>query len=201
MKKAELLAQLAVEVEEVTAVTFIEDQPGNIKYYIALVLEQDGFDVVKQSKIGFFVKNEGAGNVGDPILDVNGDPTYEQIPTLDVNGDPVLDVNGDPTFTEGAQIFVTEDQTEKAWKEKSVALPKDKNALGMTYLAGKVMAGEIYGFKMTEAKPDLGPFSFFVVEVMVVNKDGGGVPDGTATPQNWRVQMDGAGSPFHVVIV
>ena len=198
MNKAELLAQLGNEVEEVTDVRLVESQPGNIKYYLALVLKQDGFAVVKQDKIGFFVKNEGV--VAGPQVDAEGDPVLEQIPTLDANGDPVLDANGDPTFTDGPQVVIAEADAEKAWAEKAVELPKDKNTLGMQYLAGKVMGGEIYGFKMTESRPDLGPFSYFIVEVMLVNKVND-VPDGTATKADWRVQMDAQGNPFHVVIV
>lgn len=185
MNKSELLAQLALEVEEVSDVRLLESQPGNIKYYVALVLKQDGFAVVKQDKIGFFVKNEGV---------VAGPQTYaadvlaEDGALLHSAGDPVLDDQGD-------QVVIAEADAEKAWAEKAIELPKDKNELGVGYLASKVQAGDIIGFKMTESRPDLGPFSYFVVEVMVNNNDG------TVTPANWRVQMDAQGAPFHVVIV
>ena len=74
-------------------------------------------------------------------------------------------------------------------------LPKDKNEKGMTYLAGKVTAGDIIGFELEKTRADLGPFSFFIVLVWVPNQDG------TVSEQKWRVAEDGNGDAYHVVIV
>lgn len=40
-----------------------------------------------------------------PVLDGQGQPTYEQVPVLDEQGAPVLDGQGNPVMQNGAQIF------------------------------------------------------------------------------------------------
>lgn len=42
-----------------------------------------------------------------PILDGHGNQMYAQVPAVDQQGNPILDVNGNPTFTQGDALFET----------------------------------------------------------------------------------------------
>lgn len=86
-------------------------------------------------------------------------------------------------------------EQEQAFYKDTISLPKDKNTLGMAYLASKVLDGTIAGFEMKHSRPDLGPFSFFEVEVVT---PGGGAFE--VTKEMWRVQ-EVAGEAFHMVIL
>lgn len=80
-------------------------------------------DGTPQSTLGIIVKGKMAKRpiltgtetvvVGEePVLDAEGNPTYEQIPILDEEGNPVLDEEGNPTFEQGMPIMqdVTEER-------------------------------------------------------------------------------------------
>jgi hypothetical protein len=84
---------------------------------------------------------------------------------------------------------------EQAFYKDTVQLPKDKNELGLNYMASKVMDGTIASFEMQHSRPDLGPFSFFDVEVVL---PGGGAFEGTK--KMWRVQQTGE-SAFHITLL
>lgn len=93
-------------------------------------------------------------------------------------------------------------EDEQAFAEQAIGLPKEQNAKGMAFMASKVMDGTISSFELQgDPKSDLGPFSFFDVEVMEnIRDENGDIVPWVGKKKLWRVQETADGSAtFYVV--
>lgn len=140
----------------------------------------------------------------DPVVAQSGNTVTEYTAS-------VLEVTGVNKVRGANRGFVVINDglpSEAAYGQDDIGLPKDDNATAINYLASYILGGTltilgvetdippgvIINFELVNARPDLGPFGFFDVKVMKNNGDG------TVTPENWRVQYDGLGNPYHAVI-
>ncbi len=123
---------------------------------------------------------------------------------LDEDGITVLHAAGDPVLDEdGNQVVLSEAEAEQAtFVSGQPDLPVDKNALGMQFLASKVLDGTIAGFELLKSRPDLGIFSFFEAEVFVpvIDAETGNPVPWTVRKELWRVQ-EGPESVIYYTIV
>lgn len=181
MTVTELLTQLNKDVITVMGDPYVPngaDNSGPVKTYKINILQETGLNKALKGTFNYFVLNEGV---------VAG-------PQVDENGDPVLDANGD-------QVVIAAEDAEQAFAEQALELPKEKNEKGMTFMASKVMDGTISSFRVVDTKPDLGPFSYFDVEVMEnIRDESGDIVGFVGTKKLWRVQETADGTAtFYVV--
>ena len=47
---------------------------------------------------------------GEPVVDEEGNPVYEQVPSVDLDGNPILDENGEQVYRNKTEIFMNADQ-------------------------------------------------------------------------------------------
>ncbi len=140
----------------------------------------------------------------DPVTALSGNTITEYTATvLEITG-----VNKVRAVNRGFVVINDGLPDEQAFVQDDIGLPKDDNAIAINYLATYILggtitilgvetivpAGVIINFELINARPDLGPFGFFDVRVMKNNGDG------TVTPEEWRVQYDGNGDPYHAVV-
>ena len=110
----------------------------------------------------------------------------------------VITAEGVDKATDRTIAFIVIDEgteTEHAYYRDTVSLPKAENEAGMMYMAGLVMSGLIDGFEVESMRPDLGPFSFFIVKVWADNGAG------KLVERRFRVSYNAQGVPAHKEIV
>jgi len=94
--------------------------------------------------------------------------------------------------------FVVVDEgesTEAAYYRDTIAMPKNDNEAGLSYLASLVAAGTIDGFDVGKIRSDLGAFSYFIADVWM--DDGAG----KLNEKQIRVSYDAQGAATHKEII